>query len=84
MSRAEPIPRGTPCVLNQATRGEATAATIPAASTGSTITYVSESSQMMPTSSSVMPTSSQDAWPKPRSHCGTANTPLNSLGSILL
>ena len=32
-------PRGTPCGCIQATSGEATAATIPAASTGSTITW---------------------------------------------
>ena len=44
ISSAAPSPRGIPCLRSQATSGEATAATIPAASSGSTITCVSASS----------------------------------------
>ena len=67
---------GALCI--QATSGEATAATIPAVSTGSTITYVSASSQMMPTSNSATPTRSHDICPAPRSHCGTQTIWLRS------
>ena len=68
---AAPSARGTrwPCI--QPTTGEATAATIPAASTGSTITWVSESSQMTPTSKTPRPTRSQAVSPAPRSQSGT-------------
>ena len=82
ISSAVPSPRGMPCLCIQATSGEATAATIPAVSTGSTITCVSESSQMMPTSNSPKPTSSHDICPAPRSHCGTQTISLSSRASI--
>ena len=82
ISNAVPSPRGMPCLCIQATSGEATAATMPAASTGSTITYVSASSHTMATSNSVKPTRSHEACPTPRSHCGTQTISLSSRASI--
>ncbi len=82
ISSAAPIPRGIPCLRIQATSGEATAATIPAASTGSTITCVSESSQTAPTRNTATPTSSQAVRPTSRSHCGTTKMSVSWRGSI--
>ena len=81
ISRAAPSPRGTPCERSQATSGEATAATIPAASSGSTITFVSASSHTAPTRNTATPTSSQAVRPTSRSHGGTTKIWLSAPGS---
>ena len=82
ISSAAPTPRGIPCLRIQATSGDATAATIPAASTGSTITWVRASSHTAPTRSSATPTSSHAVRPTSRSHCGTTKMSVSWRGSI--
>ena len=82
ISSAAPSPRGTRCSCSQATSGEATAATIPAVSSGSTITWVSASSHTIPTRNTATPTSSHAVSPTSRSHCGTVKIPVSWRGSI--
>ena len=79
---AAPSPRGIPCLRSHHTAGEVTAATIPAVSTGSTITCVSESSHTAPARNSATPTSSQAVRPTSRSHCGTTKISVNWRASI--
>lgn len=53
-----------------------------AVTTGTTIVWVSESSQTALTSSAVTPTSSHAITPRLRSQCGAANMPESSAASI--
>src|SRR6185437_11856078 len=69
-----PTARGMRCRCISATSGEATVATIPAATMGPPIVYVAPSSQATAARSSSAPTSSQAVRPKSRSQRGAANT----------
>ena len=79
---AVPPARGTPWLCIQPTPGPATDAISSATITGMTIVLVSASSQIIPTSTSARPTSSQETSPASRSHGGATKIRVSSPGSI--
>ena len=83
-SRIAPSGRGTRWRSSQLISGAATAAITPAAITGTTITFVSASSQTDPTRNSPTPTSSHAVKPTSRSQRGAARTPVSAAASMLM
>ncbi len=69
-----PSARGTRCWLSQLTIGDATIATIPPVTTGSTIVDVIPSTHVSPTASAATPTRNHDASPRSRSQRGAEKT----------
>ena len=72
---AAPAPRGTPPRFSRRMSGDSTEARIAAVTTGITIVCVSDRSHTMPTSRSVIPTSSHAMTPSSRSQVGAAKMP---------